>query len=309
MGWGWGWRPRQPKRKPANGIKARTQGHQKFGQTWWAGKWLAALERLVDPARLGRGRSYARGGQVLSLDIRAGRVASKVQGSMANPYKVRIEIEPLDDKAWDRVITALAARAAFAARLLAGEMPPDIEEAFAAAGASLFPARRGDLDTDCTCPDYANPCKHVSAVYYLLSEQFDVDPFLLFQLRGRTRDQVTAALRARRTAADPGAAAAGPAAHPPEAAPETAPPLAEQLAAFWSPGGVLPPEGAVPPEALDSLPSIPILPAPPEALAAPVRRLGEPPFWRGKPPFGQRAGSAYAAIARAALALALGESD
>jgi uncharacterized Zn finger protein len=304
MGWGWDWYPRRPKRKPANGIKARAQGRQQFGQTWWAGKWLAALERLVDPARLGRGRSYARSGQVLNLDIRAGRVESKVQGSMPRPYKVRIEIKPLHDKAWDRVITALAARAAFAAKLLAGEMPPDIEEAFGAANASLFPAKRGDLDTDCSCPDYANPCKHVSAVYYLLSEQFDTDPFLLFQLRGRTRDQVTAALRARRTAAEPGAVAA-PASVEPDAAPETAPRLAEQLAAFWSPGGVRQPEGASL-AGLDPQPSIPITPAPAEALAAPVRRLGEPPFWRGKPPFGQRAITAYAAIARAALDLALG---
>jgi uncharacterized Zn finger protein len=302
MSWGWGWYPRQPKRKPANGIRARAQGNQKFGQTWWAGKWLAALERLVDPARLGRGRSYARSGQVLTLDIRAGRVNSKVQGSMPSPYKVRIEIKPLDDKAWERVITALAGRAAFAARLLAGEMPPDIEEAFAAANASLFPATRGDLDTDCTCPDYANPCKHVSAVYYLLSEQFDTDPFLLFQLRGRTRGQVTAALRARRTIAEPLSAGA-PVPAESQAALEQAPPLAEQLAAFWSPGGLAPPEGLDP---LHSMPSIPIAPAPPEALAAPVRRLGEPPFWRGKPPFGQRASAAYAAIARAALDLALG---
>lgn len=298
---GWGWYPRAPKRKPANGIRARAQGSQKFGQTWWGGKWLAALEKLVDPGRLGRGRSYARGGQVLNLDIRAGRVDSKVQGSMPSPYKVRIEIKPLDDKAWDRVITAMAGRAVFAAKLLAGEMPPDIEEAFAAAKASLFPAQRGDLVTECSCPDYANPCKHVSAVYYLLSEQFDTDPFLLFQLRGRSRDQVTAALRALRAVAATGEQpAAEPAAAAPSAAPEQAPPLASQLNAFWSPPVTTAELAARP---------IPITPAEPDAVATPVRRLGEPPFWSGKPPFGRRASQAYAAVARAALQLALGTDE
>jgi uncharacterized Zn finger protein len=237
---------------------------------------------------------------VLNLDIRTGRVDSKVQGSRPTPYKVRIQIKPLGDKAWDRVITALAARAAFAAKLLAGEMPPDIQEAFAAANASLFPAQRGDLDTNCSCPDYANPCKHVSAVYYLLSEQFDADPFLLFQLRGRTKEQVIAALRARRTAAEPSAPAAEQVPAEAQAAAEQAPPLAEQLAAFWSPGGVPQPAG------VDTSTSIPITPAPPAALAAPVRRLGEPPFWAGKPAFGLRAAAAYSAVARAALNLALG---
>ena len=119
-----------------------------------------------------------------------GRVAS-VQGSRSEPYAVRITVKELDDAAWANVETAMAARALFLARLLAGEMPDEIEEAFDAAKVRLFPARRGDLVTSCTCPDTANPCKHIAAVYYLLAESFDENPFLIFEWRGRPRARLS----------------------------------------------------------------------------------------------------------------------
>jgi len=194
----WFWYERPKPRRRADGIKAKTQRGQ-FGKSWWASQWITALERLVDPGRLSRGRSYARSGQVLNLDIKPGKVSSKVQGSMPSPYRVEIAIEPLNEKDWKKVIEAMAAQAIFAAKLLAGEMPQNIEEAFSAAGVSLFPKHRDDLETDCSCPDWSNPCKHIAAVYYLLGEQFDEDPFLLFRLRGRTKEQIIAALRAKRS--------------------------------------------------------------------------------------------------------------
>src|SRR5262245_24450409 len=184
----------------------------------------------MDSGRLSRGRSYARSGQVLNLDIQPGRVNSRVQGSRAAPYRVQIEVAPLDDRAWDAVADAMASQAIFAAKLLAGEMPQDIEEAFAAAKVSLFPDKRGDLSTDCSCPDWANPCKHVAAVYYLLGERFDADPFLIFELRGRSKDQIIAMLRARRAACEVSTADQPTAAPPLE---EQAPPLDADLAHFW----------------------------------------------------------------------------
>ncbi len=195
MGWWYDDYPKPKPRKPADGIKAQSK---KFGQTWWASKWLAALERLMDSGRLSRGRSYARSGQVLNLDIKPGRVDARVQGSAPRPYKVQIEITPLSEKEWNRVADAMAEQAIFAAKLLAGEMPQNIEEAFAAAKVNLFPTSSGDLDTDCSCPDWSNPCKHIAAVYYLLGEQFDGDPFLLFRLRGKSKDEIMSLLRARR---------------------------------------------------------------------------------------------------------------
>jgi uncharacterized Zn finger protein len=280
---GWDWYFESKPRKPANGIKAQSK---KFGQTWWSGKWLAALERLVDSARLGRGRSYARSGQVLNLDIQPGRIDSRVQGSAPRPYKVKIEITPLTEREWQRVADAMAQQAIFAAKLLAGEMPQNIEEAFATAKVTLFPASRGDLKTQCSCPDYSNPCKHIAAVYYLLGEQFDSDPFLLFRLRGKTKDEIMSMLRTRRALhaiaeEEPGAAAEPPT---PE---EPIEPLEADPDRFWHGPG----------ELIDFRVTI----AAPPIDAAPIKRLGSPKFWHGKQDFLALLTGAYQAIAQAAL--------
>jgi uncharacterized Zn finger protein len=290
----WGWYPKAKKRQPANGIRAKTERGQ-FGKTWWAGRWIAALERLVDPGRLSRGRSYARSGQVLNLDIQPGRVDARVQGSQPKPYQVHIRIKPLAEREWDKVTQAMAGQAIFAAKLLAGEMPQNIEEAFEQARASLFPTERADLETECSCPDYANPCKHTAAVYYLLGEQFDEDPFLIFQLRGRSKAQIMAALRAERSAAAP---KPDKAARPSQSKPqpvESVAPLAESLETFWT----APEAGEV-----ESL-RFTYTPAPVDA--APVKRLGEPPFWPGRPALLPQLEAAYRAIAEAALRLGRGD--
>ncbi|MDP2948270.1 MAG: SWIM zinc finger family protein, partial [Chloroflexota bacterium] len=180
----WEFYPPSRPRPVEGGIKAKSQ-RGRIGETWWSGKWLAFLESLDLGARLGRGRAYARAGQVMSLEVKKGQVAARVQGSRPRPYSVSIQLAPLSEAQWRKVADAMASQALFAARLLAGEMPQDIEEAFRAAGVSLFPTRRGDLESDCSCPDWANPCKHVAAVYYLLAEEFDRDPFLIFRLRGK----------------------------------------------------------------------------------------------------------------------------
>ena len=180
-----------------DGIKAQSQ-RGAFVKNWWADRWIKALTRLMDSGRLNRGRSYARGGQVLEIDIKPGTVGARVQGSRRTPYKVSIELQPLGQTQWVRVLDALAEQALFAAQLLNGEMPPDVEQVFEAVHVPLFPASKGDLETSCSCPDWANPCKHVAAVYYLLGEQFDQNPFLLFMLRGKTKEDIIDELRARR---------------------------------------------------------------------------------------------------------------
>ncbi len=147
-------------------------------------------------ARLTRGRRYARAGQVLDLDVRPGEVTASVQGSRPKPYHVRVGTLTLSPKDWARAEEVMASRAVFLAKLLAGEMPRDIEQAFTETRLSLFPASARDLSTDCTCPDWANPCKHIAATYYLLAEAFDADPFLIFRWRGRDRDELLARLTA-----------------------------------------------------------------------------------------------------------------
>jgi uncharacterized Zn finger protein len=207
------------------GIKARSQ-RGAFARSWWATRWIEALERLMDSGRLTRGRSYARKGQVLSIDETESGIEARVQGSQRKPYKITIQVEPLTDAQWESVIDALAEQAIFTAQLLSGEMPQDIEQAFHAAGVSLFPTRRSDLSTDCSCPDWANPCKHVAATHYILGERFDEDPFLLFRLRGRTQEQILQGLR-RRRASQEGAESDE------EEEPEVVIPLEETIKHFW----------------------------------------------------------------------------
>ena len=180
------------------GIKAKsTQGA--IGATWWSKRWIGVLESFGMGNRLTRGRTYARKGQVASLEIGVGQVQAKVQGSQPQPYRVMIKLKPLSDLNWDKITSAMAQQAIFAAKLLAGEMPQNIEEAFGAANVSLMLVSERDLETSCTCPDWANPCKHIAAVYYLLAENFDADPFLIFKLRGRTKEQIVATLREKWT--------------------------------------------------------------------------------------------------------------
>ena len=188
--------PARPK-EVKNGIKAKSRSGD-IGKTWWSKRWISILKSFDMGSRLTRGRSYARKGQVISIDIKPGNVKAKVQGTRRKPYSVTIDLKVLSGKQWEKVTDVMASRAIFAAKLLSGEMPQNIEEAFDEAKISLFPSRKSDLETDCSCPDWANPCKHIAAVYYLLAERFDEDPFLLFQLRGRTKDGIVKDLRKKR---------------------------------------------------------------------------------------------------------------
>lgn len=264
-----------------------------FGSTWWAGRWTAALERLVNEGRLARGRTYARGGRVLALDVAADGVQARVQGSRPSPYQVSIGLRSLSDAAWESVLDALAAQAIYAARLLSGEMPEDVETVFASAGAHLLPAEAGDLQTSCSCPDWANPCKHVAAVYYLLGERFDADPFLLFLLRGRGREELLAALRARRAptaSEEPATSDAAPEPARSASRPEASVPSTD-LVRYWAAGAD---EG---PLALTF--------APPESDALAAKQLGPPPFVADQAAWAARLEPVYRAISRHARGLAL----
>jgi len=169
------------------GIKAKSK-RGGFAQSWWAKRWIQTLESFNIGARLTRGKTYARKGQVTSIKIETGLVKAKVQGSKPKPYSVTIKVRTLNGSEWDLLAEKLSLKPIFAAKLLAGEMPEDIEAVFEESGLSLFPEKLDDLETDCSCPDWSNPCKHIAAVYYLLGEEFDRDPFLIFKLRGVDMD-------------------------------------------------------------------------------------------------------------------------
>lgn len=262
--------PSQP-RQAKGGIKAQSQ-RGAFGKSWWARRWIALLEGFGIGARLRRGGSYARRGQVLSVAIEKGLAKARVQGSRPKPYDVTIKVKTLSAADWKKLARTLSHQAIFAAKLLAGEMPQEMERLFGDIALSLFPEKSRDLDTNCSCPDWSNPCKHIAAVYYLLGEEFDRDPFLIFKLRGMNREELVELLggageknKARKIQ---GRSVSREIAEEVSLAPE---PLTSDISGFWG-GGELP-------EALFREVRVPALPA------ALVKRLGSFPFWRGEQRF------------------------
>jgi uncharacterized Zn finger protein len=241
------WPPPSRPRRVEGGIKAKSK-RGAIGEQWWSRRFIGVLESYGMSGRLARGRAYARAGQVLDFQLTQGKVTARVQGSRVRPYQVRIGVLPLTTPQWRRVTSDLAGQALFRAKLLAGEMPHEIEDVFAACGTPLFPRSAADLDMRCSCPDWEVPCKHLAAVCYVLAEQFDQDPFAMLAWRGKGRDDLLTELRRVRVAESvpsgpggpvgQGGAVEGPGAGTVRrtALDVPAPPLADCLDAFWSPG-------------------------------------------------------------------------
>lgn len=238
-GFGGGFPTSRP-RAVEGGLKARTTRGE-IGSSWWSKRFLTVLESFALGTRLTRGRTYARRGQVISLDVEPGVVRAAVQGSRVRPYQVTITFEPLREISWAKAEIALSEQALPSARLLAGEVPPELEEIFADAGAALFPTTIRDLVQRCSCPDQQVPCKHLAATFYLLAEAFDADPFLILRWRGRDRDALLGRLRELRS--ESGAVDAGASSERPDIPVTTGAALAlaglpgapDQLDRFWSP--------------------------------------------------------------------------
>jgi uncharacterized Zn finger protein len=188
------WYPPSRPRAVENGLKARSS-RGAIGESWWSRRFLDVLESFAMGSRLTRGRTYARKGQVISLDVVPGEVRATVQGSRVKPYLVTIGLAAFPEIVWARAEIALSEQALPSAKLLAGEVPPELEDLFADAGAPLFPRSVNELDQRCTCPDWEVPCKHLAATFYLLAEAFDEDPFLILRWRGRNRDTLLSRLR------------------------------------------------------------------------------------------------------------------
>jgi len=170
-------------------------------QEWWVQRWTDLLNSYRFKKRLERGRKYAKEGNILSIDFQGSEVKAKVQGTAPEPYQLSISIDPFTDEDWNYVVETMAQQAVYSAQLLAGEMPHNIEEVFTASGLSLFPFTLSEVHSRCSCPDPKNPCKHIAAVYYELGDRFSEDPFVLFQLRGRTKEQILDQLRQLRSKA------------------------------------------------------------------------------------------------------------
>lgn len=231
----------------------------RFGLTWWGQRWISALEALgaTYANRLPRGRTYARRGTVSHLSIQPGTVTARVVGSRPSPYRVTLTLPVFSDGQWASVVAALSEQVRHTAALLDGQMPEDIDEVLGTCGVSLFPGAR-ELATKCSCPDHANPCKHVAAVHYVLAQTFDSDPFLLPLLRGRPRDALLAGLRSARTGLPSPATAAA-----------TAPGADGVALSELSPATLY--------DAQADLFAIPVQPRPPADPTVLLHRLGTPP--------------------------------
>lgn len=307
----WRWYDSPKKRPPPKrGVRVK-----QAGTTWWGKRWIEALERMSTQYanRLVRGRSYARGGRTHDLVVQPGVVRALVTGTRATPYEVCIDIKCLSDAVWDKAISVMAQEARYTAALLAGEMPADIDAAFGKGRATLFPARASDLETSCTCPDWANPCKHVAAAHYVLGEALDRDPFLLFELRGREKSAVLAALRAARsgdTAQErkPAAGAARKTAKRGEQK-KTAgdggadEPVTARVAAAMSLGRL---RRADYDRSRAALPTLHLTFDAPPVPAAAIRQLGQPRGWTNPRSPSDRLGPVVQAAAEAARRIALG---
>lgn len=215
------------KARRAAGTAARSD--RGSGEGWWSKRFVAVIEGFGHGARLTRGRAYARAGNVLDLSVRPGEVAASVQGTREKPYSVTLRIDVYSQEQWARVEHVLVETPGYVGDLLDGRMPERIDRVFAAAGLTLFPVRR-EFRTDCTCPDWENPCKHVSAACYMLAEYFDRDPFALLAWRGRDRGALLRRLESLRDEE---------AWQEAEEEPQDAP-LGQLVAAYWGSDAALP---------------------------------------------------------------------
>ncbi|MDR3239348.1 MAG: SWIM zinc finger family protein [Clostridiales bacterium] len=170
-------------RKKNAGIKPVIVEGNKVVKTWWGIAWIKNLESYADYAnRIGRGRAYVKNGFVLDLQLEEGLITGLVQGSQAKPYDISISIAPLSKEKWQKIVSAYGHSVASLEALAEGRFPQELSDSFMAQG-SLFPSPR-EIQLSCSCPDWANMCKHVAAVLYGVGARFDADPLLFFKLRG-----------------------------------------------------------------------------------------------------------------------------
>ncbi len=221
-----------PHKVPPGKDITRGTLHTRASYGWWVGRWMRALSSIFDASRLAAGRSLAQEGRVSGLEPRLGLVSARVfpEGPETAPCRVRLSFATYTDAQWEHIIHLLGQRAIYAAQLMNNEMPEEIEGVFRAAGVSLFPGSLAELGAECTCSDWASTCEHRAAVCYALGEWLDRDPFLLFALRGRTREEVIGALRAQRASQ---AAGGEPSGHAAESIATSPAALPADPARFW----------------------------------------------------------------------------
>jgi uncharacterized Zn finger protein len=259
-------------RATRQGQRQPRKSQEPLASQWWSQRFTAVLEGYGLGPRMERGRRYARSGKVTDLAVKAGRLEARVQGSRATPYRVSVRSEAASKAQWRSLELLFASRLGWAAQLLAGEVPANLEAAFAEAGVALFPRRWGDLQVRCGCPDDAEPCKHIAAVLYVFAQQLDGDPWLLLAWHGRDRQTLLQALQQ----GPAGVAASGGKAGGKAGGDEALNSELESLPPWWPAGLRSRPDPRLQPP--DPLP-----PDPPERALqrlGPLELPGAPPDWQ-----------------------------
>jgi uncharacterized Zn finger protein len=164
----------------------------------WSAQFVGMLEALRMPAQFQQGRRYARAGHVRQLTISTSLASALVLDENGQTYRAKIAVRAFSGADWHRIEGALAQQAIYAAKLLAGQLPDDIDRLLASFGLSLFPDSLADLAMDCSCPSWQVPCRHLTAACYALAASFDGDPFGILAWRGRGREELLDRLRALR---------------------------------------------------------------------------------------------------------------
>jgi len=165
--------------KAAPGATRKT-----YGSTWWGKQWLQALTNIDYSNRLPRGKTYANKGLAYDLELQGNTITAKVTGSQPKPYRVNISVPAFDADTRERLLRVVTDNPLFLSKLLNRELPPELNEACLAEGIHVFPRRWDDLKGSCSCPDWAVPCKHMAAVLYLVANEIDKNPFVVFDLHG-----------------------------------------------------------------------------------------------------------------------------
>ncbi|MEJ0107082.1 MAG: SWIM zinc finger family protein [Bacteroidota bacterium] len=160
-----------------------------YGRTWWGEQWLKALDRIDFSNRLPRGRSYANKGMVASVKITENRITAKVKGSRPKPYDIAIIVPPFFDEEKKVFIEKIKSDPLVVSQLLNRQLPKELLEIAERNKIKIFPQSWQDIKLNCSCPDWAVPCKHLAAVIYTIANEIDQNPFLVFNLHSFDLDE------------------------------------------------------------------------------------------------------------------------
>lgn len=247
----------------------RMPSTERASESWAGQRWLRLIESGVEPAIQAEALEYASLGQTRTIGFEPGKIVAAVQGRAPKAYQVEIEIEPFSPEMWDMILTAMGDQAKYAAKLLAGELPANIEELFAPLGVHLYPSELSELKASCNCDEAKESpgtwCKHAACVGLLTADRLAENPWLIFTLRGLDKDELLERLRqSRLLPAAPDGSAPVYSPHVGAVDALAVPPLEDSLEQFWDIRG--------------TLEHLHLTPEKPQVSHPLLRRLGQSPF-------------------------------